>query len=324
MEARPWRRVPGKVTYRYHPAGGRPISLGTDRDAAIRAALDLIGRADDTGTVGHYWRLYKQSPSWRQLRERSQADYDECSKALLKVFERTHLAAIRPSDIARYLRRERASAPVRANREIALLSNLYELAIENGDVQVNPCRQVRRNKERPRKTMPVSEEFSAFTSWLRSRSKQWGVIAAMAEFAAKSGNRRTEFLNATVFQVKGVEARLARAKQRDGTEIVEVIELSPQAISILNSIDRGESTFLFPTRFGTAYTDAGFKAMWSNAKAEAIRRGIITRNFTFHDLRAHFASEYKRQHGELPDLHKNPATTARVYDRNVEVRRKSL
>jgi integrase len=324
MEARPWRRVPGKVTYRYHPMSGNPISLGTDREVAIRKALDLIGRADDTGTVGLYWRLYKQSPAWRQLRERSRADYEECSKPLLRVFESPSLAAIRPSDVARYLRRERAGAPVRANREVALLSNLYELAIENGEVQANPCRQVRRNKETPCKTVPISEEFSAFMSWLRSRSKQWGVIAAMAEFAAKSGNRRTEFLQATVFQVKGVEARLTRAKQRDGTEIVEVIELSPQALAILNDVDRGECTFLFPTRNGSAYTDAGFKAMWSKAKAEAMRLGIITRNFTFHDLRAHFASEFKRVHGELPDLHKNPATTARVYDRNVEVKRKSL
>jgi hypothetical protein len=46
--------------------------------------------------------------------------------------------------------------------------------------------------------------------------------------------------------------------------------------------------------------------------------------FTFHDLRAFYASKHKRDLGSLPDLHANPETTARVYDRNKEVSRRSL
>lgn len=46
--------------------------------------------------------------------------------------------------------------------------------------------------------------------------------------------------------------------------------------------------------------------------------------FTFHDWRAWFATEHKRRTGQLPDLHKDPGTTARVYDRNKIVRRKAL
>lgn len=41
MEARPWADGV-TVTYRYHPIGGRPINLGQDRDAAIRALPDEI------------------------------------------------------------------------------------------------------------------------------------------------------------------------------------------------------------------------------------------------------------------------------------------
>lgn len=46
--------------------------------------------------------------------------------------------------------------------------------------------------------------------------------------------------------------------------------------------------------------------------------------FSFHDLRAFYTTEHKRLHGELPDLHKNRDTTARVYDRSREVKRRSL
>jgi len=42
MEAMVWKD--GKtVTFRYHPVGRKPISLGTDKDAAIRQVLDMNG-----------------------------------------------------------------------------------------------------------------------------------------------------------------------------------------------------------------------------------------------------------------------------------------
>ena len=57
--------------------------------------------------------------------------------------------AITPQDIARY--RDAGSAKVRANREIALLSHVFNMAREWGYTKrENPCRGVRKNKEVPR------------------------------------------------------------------------------------------------------------------------------------------------------------------------------
>ena len=52
------------------------------------------------------------------------------------------------------MRVERAAAPKRANREMALLSNLMNLAVERGIIAANPCKQVRRNKEPPKVEAP--------------------------------------------------------------------------------------------------------------------------------------------------------------------------
>lgn len=49
MEARPWKDS-DKVTYRYHPVGGKPINLGTDREKALR---DVLG---PMATVDQIWR----------------------------------------------------------------------------------------------------------------------------------------------------------------------------------------------------------------------------------------------------------------------------
>jgi hypothetical protein len=133
MEARP--RKDGLVTYRFHPVDGKPINLGTDKAAAVRQVLDLNSRAPDAGTVGMLWRLYEASPDFKRLAPGTQIGYRDSWKQLSKVWEAGEVSAIKPSDVARYLRQERGDAPVRANREVALLSNLMNLAVERGAPQ---------------------------------------------------------------------------------------------------------------------------------------------------------------------------------------------
>jgi len=61
MEARP--RKDGKITYRYHPVGGKPVNLGTDRDEAIRKVLGVNAEAHHQGTVRELWGLYQKPRS---------------------------------------------------------------------------------------------------------------------------------------------------------------------------------------------------------------------------------------------------------------------
>ncbi len=83
------------------------------------------------------------------------------------------------------------------------------------------------------------------------------------------------------------------------------------------------SVFTSPKR-QNCYSEAGFKCMWSKLVSQAIAKGIVAERFTFHDLRAHYATHYKESHGHLPDLHSNKATTARVYDRSTSSKRQAL
>jgi Phage integrase family len=326
MEARP--RRDGLVTYRYHPSGGKPISLGTDKIAAIRKVLDLLGDNSDRGTIGELWRLYQESTYWTRLAPATQTDYTQCSAPLLKVFSDAQPRQLRPADIARYLRKERADAPVRANREFALLSNLLNLAVERGELDANPCKQVRRNREAPRNDAPEAEQLVEFLAWARERGGQALVLAGQAEFAALAGSRRIEFLDLHWPQVGADVVRLARAKQR-GRETVDVVAISPALATLLDrmralSKDGGRLGPVFPNRDGNAHSERGFKTAWSRLMVAALVAGVVTKRFTFHDLRAYHVTQHKLQRGALPDLHSNPATTARVYDRTKEVKRRAL
>lgn len=87
-------------------------------------------------------------------------------------------------------------------------------------------------------------------------------------------------------------------------------------------VDR-DCLYLFPTRDRNQYTARGFKTL-SNRSVYAAREASVLKaedRFTFHDLRAYYVTLNKRVTGHLPDIHKNRATTARVYGRNTDVPR---
>ena len=86
--------------------------------------------------------------------------------------------------------------------------------------------------------------------------------------------------------------------------------------------DRGR-LYDFPTCDRNQYTSRGFQTLWRRSVRAAIKAGVLAKEdrFTFHDLRAYYVTLHKRNTGKLPDIHKNPATTAAVYDRNTEVPR---
>ena len=128
-------------------------------------------------------------------------------------------------------------------------------------------------------------------------------------------------------QISDTEARLIRGKQQD-KQVVEVISISPALASLLTRL-RGLAKndrlgAVFPNRAWNCYTEQGFKAVWSKLVKNALLEKAIEKRFTFHDLRSYHVTQHKIQRGALPDLHANPGTTARIYDRTKEVKRNSL
>jgi integrase len=151
----------------------------------------------------------------------------------------------------------------------------------------------------------------------------------MAQFAALAGNRRAEFLRLHWPQVDADLVRLQRVKQRGARVKRELVSISDRLREVLERMKARPGhnpmgpVFAAP-RTGNPYSEAGFKAMWARLMAKALSDGVVAERFTFHDLRGHYTTYYKLEHGALPELHANPATTANVCERSREVRRPSL
>lgn len=329
MEARP--RKDGQTTYRYHPVGGKPLNLGTDRLAAIQQVLDLLGISDDRGTIAKLWEQYKESASWAGLRPRTREDYADYSAPLLKVFGSVQASEITAPDVARYLRQERKAAPIRANREVALLGNLISLAIERGEATANPCRGglVKRNMERSSDVLPEEASIDAVLALAEKKAakgtkqaKQWRVVMLAAEFAALTGARQIEFLSLHWPAFGEDEVRMERGKQREGVKKVDRIAVSTALADVrkrLLDFQRSPMGAVFPTRTGNPYTASGFASMWQKLSKE-----LGDARFNFHALRAYYTTRHKTETGSLPEIHASPTTTAKVYERSKSARRKAL
>lgn len=340
MEARPHKD--GKtVTYRYHPIGGKPIKLGTDKREAIQKVLDMNGRSGDAGTFRELWRLYQETAEWKRLAEGSKDFYRVCwgrepgtngpedpGMGLARVWAGGIVARVKPADVKRYLKQERAGRPI-GNREVAVLSNLFNVAVERGDIDRNPCREVKRSREEPRTRLVEEAELRPFVEWALKRGDSAVVIVSMAEFAALTGNRRIEFRTLHWPQIDEEIIRLTRAKQHGGKEKRELIARS-KALDVVLARMKARPTyspmgavFAAPTT-GNPYTEDGFKTTWQRLMRAALADRVVAQRFTFHDLRAHYTTYYKLRFGDLPEMHADPATTARIYERSRQVKRSAL
>lgn len=336
MEARPW--ADGKtVTYRYHKHGEKkPINLGTDKALALQRVLDMTGQADGHGTLRWVMTQFRLSTRWKKYAEGTRDDYELAWRQIDLKMGGAHIGTLTSPIIAQYVHIERASAPRRADIEKSLLSRLFGHGIKLGVCTVNATIGVEPHGSEARDTKPLDTVLAGFLTWLEEQTPQRRIIGMGAEYASLAGSRKVEFLDLTWLQVDraAAQVRTFRAKQRGKRrgEVVDVVAITDKLGALLDRLqalraERGvECLYVFPTRGNNAYSARGFKTLWQRCVLDAIEAGVITKadRFTFHDLRAYYATEHKMATGTLPDLHKNPETTARVYDRNREVKRRAL
>jgi integrase len=143
----------------YHVAGGRWTPLGSDRNKALLAWAQLEQTEPDESltTFSVVATRYKRDELPRKAPS-TQEEYTRALEALMPVFGKVKLEAIRPQHIRAYL--DRRSSKISANREIAVLSTVFNRAREWGHTRAaNPCAGVRRNQERGRDKYITDEEY---------------------------------------------------------------------------------------------------------------------------------------------------------------------
>lgn len=197
-----------------------------------------------------------------------------------------------------------------ANRVIALLSTVYNFAIERGIVTDNPVKGIKRFPENKRERFLSRQEFERLGKALDSAEKR-GVNSyaiAIIRLLALTGARRGEITN-LLWEEVDFERGMLRLK--DSKTGAKVVYLPKQAVEIISAQPRIENcVFVFPGSDGNR-PYKGLPKIWRRIRFVAGLEDV-----RLHDLRHSHASVAAAQGVPLAVIsrvlgHKRSSTTER-------------
>jgi len=245
----------------------------------IERALALLHRPKPPKTIDELLTKY-QNERLPELAYSTQDDYHRIIEQILRPeFGHMPLDKLETGHVGAYLeRRRRAGHGPAGNREMSVLSSAFDYAIRQPWLNSNPCRGVRRNKERPRRRYVSDQELETA---LQAASEPLRLVLL---FALLTGLRQSDIRNLKRSQLLDSRIRLEEGKTGAGLDIIwsdELRRVVEQA--------RTDSEHVFTNSHGQPWSKWGLQS--------AIRR--LKLDWNFHDLRAKAETDHAEGLGLL-------------------------
>jgi integrase len=340
--------VSGRVWEGYYYNGrddtGRRIEipLGKDLNEAKRrwAELECKPAPVETGLMRVIFDRYVREVIPTKAR-RTQRDNLLCIGRLRKVFDAAPIEAVTPQHVAQYRDARSVVARVRANREMAMLSHVWNMAREWGyTAKENPCRGVRKNRESPR------DFYADDQVWAAVYERAVDELKDAMDVAYLSGQRPADVLKMKSTDIRdgALEVRQNKTKKLlrilldnpDGSRtqfglVIDRIRARPRKVRSLYLVATPAGAPLnkhtLRIRFDAARAAAA-KALVDDAASEAdgaARKRMLEladriKRFQFRDIRPKAASEIGDLHAASKLLgHTEEEITRKVYVRVGEI-----
>lgn len=287
------------VAYYYRGADGKDVHLGSDLDMArIKwAEFEAADKPMDLRIMRSIFDRYISDVLPKKA-SRTQSDNLKEIKQLRKVFDDAPIDALTPAMIAQY--RDGRKAKVRANREIATLSHVFNTAREWGlTTKENPCRGVKKNKETPR------DYYAKDIVWDAVYRQAVPELKDAMDLAYLTGQRPADVIS---LRKTDVEGDWLLVKQGKTAHKVRVIMRQDGADNSLGTLlkqiaSRNEhfvSPYLILSARGRRVTQHMLRDRWEAAREAAQKSaieagdpelGAMIREFQFKDIRPKAATE---------------------------------
>ncbi|OLS60585.1 phage integrase [Pseudomonas putida] len=312
------------VGYYYRDQAGKEIPLGTDLVRAKMKWAELEAKrlpTELTTMKGIFDEYEKKIIPTKAPRTQKDNIYE--LKQLREVFDEAPIDEITPSMIAQY--RDTRSAKTRANREIALLSHVFNTAREWGiTTRENPCLGVRKNKEKPR------DYYANEIVWKAVYEEAPQELKEAMDLAYLSGQRPADVLAMRKDFREGMYLRIAQGKT--GKKLRILLEADGVQNALGNLLDRIEqrnshhlSPFYIVNEDGKRMSWGMLRNRWADAREAARVKAMAEKKvdlakqiaqFQFRDIRPKAASEINDL-GDASTLlgHSKAEMTERVYRR---------
>jgi integrase len=296
------------------------IPLGSDLNEAKRkwAELECRSAPQETGLMRFIFDRYARDVI-PQKAARTQIDNEAELSKLRRVFDDAPIDGITPQHIAQYRDNRGAQAKTRANREIALLSHVFNMAREWGfTAHENPCRGVKRNKETPRRFYADDEVWNAVIAQSPPELKDAMLLAY------QTGQRPSDVLKMRWSDIKEEALEIQQGKtgkrlrillSENGTQtglglLIDKIKLRAVSGFFIVSTPNGQplNKWTLRIRFESAKVNAA-------ALTEDAELSSRIAQFQFRDIRPKAASEIEIGHAQALLGHSKEQITQAVYRR---------
>lgn len=257
---------------------------------------------DGRYTLRDLAKKYFESSRFLERAPKTQSSYMESWRALDKALGSMDVKKVLPKHIREYMDIRGRTRKVSANRERAVLSNIFGFGLEYGLVATNPCIGVRNFSERGRAEVYIEDD--EYLQFLRESTP---VMQIFMELAYLLGARGQD-LRAIMLKDLGEEG-IFIAQQKTGKR--QVKRWNPRLREVVNMAMRvrasrvdplGEDCgYLIVTRNGEPYSEYGLKSLWQRNKARIHKARVKAANgksvtditWTFHDIKAKAISDYE-------------------------------
>ncbi len=287
------------VAYYYRDVTGTDVPLGKDIGLAKIKWADLeakIKPADLTMMRAVFDRYADHIIPKKSAR--TQRDNKGELKQLRLVFDTAPIDSITPAMIAGY--RDSRTAKVRANREIALLSHVFNTAREWGLTdRENPCQGVRKNKEKPRDYYANDQVWTAV--YLAAAQE----LKDAMDLAYLTGQRPADVRLMGRYDVEGIYLLVSQGKTERRLRIQMEVDGVKNTLGVLiermnyAAIDQKSPYFITNSR-GQKISERVLGMRWDDARKAAVATAIAAGDsalaekiagFQFRDIRPKAASE---------------------------------
>lgn len=285
-----------KVSFYYKHTDGRSETLASaalgDRKAiaaaevtAKRRALDIQAGQILVGSVADLIDRFRKEIDPTHYRDQSKeglAVRNGTYENLIRFFGRMEPAALKSVHGYQYLdARAKSGAPIKANKEMSMMSMICTYAVRWGVIEANPFIGLMQNKAEKDVRVVSRSQVVRFYLWAVKQGQAIRTMGCAAMFTYLTGFRAAEVRPFLRSGLTDAGVRVANAKRKKGeAEVVKMRYWSPRLRAVVerakqtpDASDRKwkvASLYLFPNRKGQPYSKSGWTSVWKVAMWEWI------------------------------------------------------